>query len=203
MAQIKTEDAIRYGGSLLLYLFFVYFVGGIVLFVGLLIFGAGSGGPFSRGNPILLILGFLIGLIGYVIVLAGTLGIGYKVIGDAVAQGVDNSSVAQTILGENTDHATDAASLPQEKESAYELHPTEYESKLSEEEKEALKATIDLMKREGIVLNRELQREIYPRHPCGWESESEWLDKFMKPLLASHPKIESLRKEGDRWTTKD
>ena len=101
MSKITTTDAIRYGGSLIVYLVAIYFGGGIITFVGVAMMGAGSGGPLGGGgNPLLLLLGLLIALAGYVIMIAGTLGIGYKVIADGVTMGVDNSSVARSLMEE-------------------------------------------------------------------------------------------------------
>lgn len=98
MSEVDTVDAIRYGGSLIVYLIAIYFGGGIISLIGFAVMGAGAGGPFSSGNPLLVLIGVLFIIGGYVVVIAGSLGIGYKVIVDGVARGVDSSSTAERIL---------------------------------------------------------------------------------------------------------
>ena len=101
MSQITTTDAIRYGGSLIVYLVAIYFGGGIITFVGVAMMGAGGGGALGGGgNPIIALFGLVVALSGYVIMVAGTLGIGYKVIADGVTMGVDNSSMAKSLMEE-------------------------------------------------------------------------------------------------------
>lgn len=94
-------DAIRYGGSLILYLVVLYVVGGVGVFLGIAMMGVGSRVPVGDGILITPLLGLLLVLIGYLIVVAGTLGIGYKVIADGVSRGVDNSAAVRTLLDES------------------------------------------------------------------------------------------------------
>lgn len=93
MATVDTVDAIKYGFSLIGYLIAVYIVGIIVIMIGVAMGGAATGGLAGQTNLGAGLLGLLIVLVGYFIVIAGSLGIGYKVIADGVSAGVDNSSL--------------------------------------------------------------------------------------------------------------
>ncbi len=98
MSRVSTGAAVRYGVSLILYLVAIYFGGGFLLSVGFGMFSAGTGGPFAEGNPILLLIGLVFLLVGYLILLAGTIGVAYKVIADGVATGIDNSTTVGSLL---------------------------------------------------------------------------------------------------------
>jgi hypothetical protein len=87
--------ALRYGGSMLAYLVGIYFGGGLVSFIGVGIMRAGSGGPFGQTNPGLFLLGVPFLFAGYIVMIAGTLGLGYKVIADGVRTGLENSAVRE------------------------------------------------------------------------------------------------------------
>jgi hypothetical protein len=91
MATVGVRKAIKYGFVLLGYFLAVFIGGGIIAFVGFLIFVAGSdvGGA---GGLLLVLIGGLLLLVGTLITFAGYLGVGYKVIADGVKRGVENSS---------------------------------------------------------------------------------------------------------------
>lgn len=90
MSAVNPVEAIKYGFELIVYLAAVVIGGGIVAAIGFGMIGAASGmlqESLAVGG-ILMLFGVVIGLLGYLIMIAGQLGIGYKVIADGVQKGV-------------------------------------------------------------------------------------------------------------------
>lgn len=80
MVAVNIRDGIRYGASLLGYFVVLFIVGGIVSSLGFALLGL--------DNIVATLIGFLLFLAGLVVLYAGSLGVGYKVIADGVEQGV-------------------------------------------------------------------------------------------------------------------
>jgi len=87
---IGATDGIKYGFKLLLYYLAIAVIGGVVASFG---FGIASAelavatGSFRDPNIPILLLGSAVSMLGVSILYAGTLGVGYKVIADAVYTG--------------------------------------------------------------------------------------------------------------------
>lgn len=81
---VNIIEGIKYGFSLLLYVLGVGVAGGIVFLIGAFVAqGEGMVATFIGG---------LIALVGILVIYAGLLGIGYKVIADGVHVGVEAAS---------------------------------------------------------------------------------------------------------------
>ena len=80
MVAVNIRDGIRYGASLLGYFVVLFIVGGIVSSLGFALLGL--------DNIVATLIGLLLFLAGLVVLYAGSLGVGYKVIADGVEQGV-------------------------------------------------------------------------------------------------------------------
>jgi protein-S-isoprenylcysteine O-methyltransferase Ste14 len=80
MVAVNIRDGIRYGASLLGYFVVLFITGGIVSSLGFAL--------LSLDNIVATLIGFLLFLAGLVVLYAGSLGVGYKVIADGVEQGV-------------------------------------------------------------------------------------------------------------------
>lgn len=89
MVAVSTTDAIKYGFRLLAYLAAVNIIAGVIGLVGFGIVGSSAGGPFESPDTGAMLFGLLISLVAYLIWIAGHLGVGYKVIADAVDAGTD------------------------------------------------------------------------------------------------------------------
>ncbi|MEE6210027.1 hypothetical protein U3A55_07660 [Salarchaeum sp. III] len=95
MSTVSVREGVRYGFSLLWYLVGVWLVGGLVAFAGITITGGTMGlamDGMSRGyaaepNTAAMFAGGALVLVGGAIVYAGSLGILYKIIADAVKRG--------------------------------------------------------------------------------------------------------------------
>ena len=82
MAAVTIREGIRYGVSLLGYFVALSIVGGISVGIGIAL--------AALDSAIATLIGFIILLIGIVIFYAGTLGVGYKLIADGVARGIQS-----------------------------------------------------------------------------------------------------------------
>lgn len=91
MATVGVRKSVKYGFVLLGYFVSIFIVGGIIAGIGSLILEAGreSGGA---GGLLLVLVGFIIGFVGLFILVAGFIGINYKVIADGVKHGIENST---------------------------------------------------------------------------------------------------------------
>ncbi|SFS79738.1 hypothetical protein [Halostagnicola kamekurae] len=78
MANVNAIEGIRYGFRLMGYIVVVYLIGALLSFIGV--------GMIDSGSEI---IGGLLALIGIVAILAGFLGMGYKVIADGVEKGIN------------------------------------------------------------------------------------------------------------------
>lgn len=179
MATVSVSDGIEYGIGLMGYLFGIGIIGGLISFFGV---------ALARDGGVMAVIGALVSLTGVLVIIGGMMGLSHKIIADSVTVGIEAAGGPKPVVGNTTErHDT----------GEYELHPDELE--LSQEELTAFEAALEYIKREGPAFNEELQKEIYPDYPCGWESADGWLDEFLKPLLASHPGMKPLRAEGDKW----
>ena len=107
MVAVNIRDGIRYGASLLGYFVVLFIVGGIVSSLGFAL--------LSLDNIVATLIGFLLFLAGLVVLYAGSLGVGYKVIADGVEQGVrsvrsdGSADTADTTGGGLIDSIADSA----------------------------------------------------------------------------------------------
>ena len=101
MAAVNIREGVRYGASLLGYFVVLVIGGGIVIAIGFAL--------FSLDNIVATLIGFVFYLVGLVIFYAGFLGIGYKVIADGVARGIQ--SVQATTSGAETGGMTGSGGL--------------------------------------------------------------------------------------------
>ncbi|MEF8774324.1 MAG: hypothetical protein V5A37_06365, partial [Halobacteriales archaeon] len=92
MVAVNTFDAIKYGFRLMGYLLGVNIIAGVLGVVGFVIVGAGTGGIYQDPNLPAMVFGGLLALVAYLVWIAGHLGVGYKVIADAVGAGTASSS---------------------------------------------------------------------------------------------------------------
>lgn len=86
MKAVGVIDGIQYGFEHILHVVGIVFVGAILMVMGFGLMDGGSGGGIAAG------LLFFLG--GLAVIYAGTLGMAYKVIADAVATGRTASSAA-------------------------------------------------------------------------------------------------------------
>ena len=94
MSAVNPVDAIKYGFELMAYLIAINLIGGVVATIG---YGIMFGGVMMGGDSIAIaaiggLFGFVIFILGYAAIIAGYLGIGYKVIADGVQKGVSEHS---------------------------------------------------------------------------------------------------------------
>jgi mannose/fructose/N-acetylgalactosamine-specific phosphotransferase system component IID len=101
MAAVNIREGVRYGASLLGYFVVLVIGGGIVVAIGFAL--------FTLDNIVATLIGFVFYLVGLVIFYAGFLGIGYKVIADGVARGIQ--SVQATTSGAETGGMTASGGL--------------------------------------------------------------------------------------------
>lgn len=87
MVAVNTFDAIKYGFRLMGYLLGVNVIAGVLGVVGFVIVGAGTGGIYQDPNLPAMVFGGLLAVVAYLVWIAGHLGVGYKVIADAVGAG--------------------------------------------------------------------------------------------------------------------
>jgi hypothetical protein len=90
MATVGVSKAIKYGFVLLGYFVAVFLIGGFIAFIGSLIATAG-GDAGGIGGILLVLVGGIMSIIGLLMIYAGFLGTGYKVIADGVKRGIENS----------------------------------------------------------------------------------------------------------------
>jgi hypothetical protein len=93
MTAVNMVDGIRYGFQIIGYVIGVAILGGIVVAIGSGILGAGTGGLRSDGNPIMILIGGGIWILGASIIYAGFIGSMYKMIADGVEKGTQNSNL--------------------------------------------------------------------------------------------------------------
>ena len=84
MAAVSIREGISYGVSLLGYFIALALAGGLAMGIGFALFSLDSG--------VATLIGFIILLGGIVIFYAGSLGVGYKLIADGVARGIQSSA---------------------------------------------------------------------------------------------------------------
>jgi len=110
---IGATDGIKYGFKLLLYYLVIAILGGIVTAFGAGIAGteiAAATDSFSDPDIGILLVGSAISLFGIGILFTGTLGVGYKVIADAVYTGNIEADEYRTPLGDSDQSASTADS---------------------------------------------------------------------------------------------
>ncbi|MGN8212766.1 MULTISPECIES: hypothetical protein [Halococcus] len=96
MTAVNVREGIRYGVSLLGYFVVLFIGGGVIIAIGFAL--------LPLDSVIATLIGFIFFLIGSVIFYAGFLGVGYKVIADGVAKGIQSvqPSTSSTETGDMT-----------------------------------------------------------------------------------------------------
>ena len=96
MTAVNVREGIRYGVSLLGYFVVLFIGGGVIIAIGFAL--------LPLDSVIATLIGFIFFLTGSVIFYAGFLGIGYKVIADGVAKGIQSvqPSTSSTETGDMT-----------------------------------------------------------------------------------------------------
>lgn len=87
MSEVGVGGVIRYGIELLVYHFVIYLIGGILAAIGFVLLSAGAESLGGLDPGVLLGAGIFF-LTAWVVIVAGELGIIYKVITDAVVAGM-------------------------------------------------------------------------------------------------------------------
>jgi hypothetical protein len=64
----------------------------------------------------------------------------------------------------------------------------------------AREAVLDRLDAEDVVLDSELQHDVYPDHPAGYEDRSAWWAEFVLPFLRDHDGVEALDSSERRWS---
>ncbi|EMA52275.1 hypothetical protein [Halococcus thailandensis] len=83
MVAVNLREGVRYGAYLLGYFIVLFLIGGIIIEIGVEL--------FLTDSLFLTIIGAIVGAIGGLVIYAGLLGFGYKIIADAVEQGIRSS----------------------------------------------------------------------------------------------------------------
>lgn len=95
MSAIGVGGVIRYGFEMLLYHLLIYTIGGVIIGLGLLIVTNGAD-QMAASDPGSVLAGGLFGFFGGMVILAGELGIVYKIIADSVMAGMESSRGGST-----------------------------------------------------------------------------------------------------------
>ena len=98
MARVGFGEALSYGFSLIGYLMAVGLVGGGLILLGTLMGTAGIAGTSTDTVFLGIFFGVMIGLLGWLTIIAGLYGAFYKVIADGVNRGTNAASKQPTEL---------------------------------------------------------------------------------------------------------